>query len=193
MVLGETAGLNISVFDLEGKPFILPDISNVTDAKTYAVFTVRAGNTDDIVLQLCMNLQDAVTYGQYTDNAPKGYNKFTSQDIDTTSSLVKYFADTHPEHKKRVVQLTSDGLFYCYGETLAQTGFIVVYNFEISFAILPEYTKNLSAKEYVYDINLYIGEDKEEYEPDEFPLKTILWKRTVVTPHKFILEDTNNA
>lgn len=212
---GENVSLNISIYDTDGQPFILPPLPNEdipNDICTVLIFTVRAGSYDKIVLTKNMNILTSTIRISKTveDFSANGFNKFITQDIDSVSEITDlddYFGYTIPTletptdeqkaNRRRVVKCEEDSLYYFWIsptiDPIDNNGQIGVYTFEFIFPILHDYTSNLEAKNYKYDLIAYIGLLKETYQEYEFPLSTVYWKKELISPHNFVLEDTNNV
>ena len=193
--LGESVTLRVSVVDKSGKPYILPSIKNLIDAwekdptkpewpcGTYAVFTVRSGLSGDIVLEKFMDLQEHPVYNGVIDEYEYGYNKFTTQTVQKVSAL--------PLAQLQTEVYEVDGVYYACCKT-GSTSTWAQYEFSIGFNLDNADFSKLDSKEYTYDINLYIGKLQTDSKK-QFPLGEIYWKRTVISPHRFILEDTYNG
>lgn len=192
---GETVTIEFLVYTADGKPYILPPKPS-ENIKPVLALTVRSGNYDSIVLVKYLDLSDKITYGGIVDNSANGYNKFTSQEIEDTDNPETYYQTVENRTKVCRVTGTTPEIFYCWASNTEDPlgdGQVVGYSFALSIPITFEDTSELEAKAYVYDIIGYMGILKENVPETEFPLDIVLWKNEFITPHKFLLEDTNNA
>jgi len=206
---GENINLDISIYDTDGQPFILPAIpSNLPDLVCMMAFTIRSGTYDDIVATKYLDITNSnIVINKVIDYSAKGFNKFSTQDItevDTLDDVEDYFGyvvpieaptDEQIEHRYTVVKCKADNQYYFWVSPTIDpednNGVIGLYYFDINIPFLFNDTANLEAKEYIYDLIAYIGCKKTVEE--DFPLETVYWKKELITPHKFVLEDSNNA
>lgn len=176
------------------------DIQKATNFSTCA-FTVRSGSYDDIVIEKYMNLEAPPMYSGYTDYSLGGYHKFTSQDIieTGTTSLDKVTAVNDIKAGKfAVYHSKADGKnIYQTVALQANDVQVVPYVFNVMLMLNFEDTENLEAKEYVYDVIAYLGRLSSSNVISSaykgFPYNKVSWKKELIRPHKFVLEDTNNA
>ena len=187
-----------------GKPIILPvapegvnvDIGN---RKTYAIvaFTVKTGLYGEIVLAKYFDLESTPMYDGVTDYTPGGYHKFTSTKIE-------------PYVPSQAILDAQNGIFKVYNDNGTFVHIITnkngefvpaVYQFTFNIPIYHADTQSLAAKDYVYDLLLYMGTLTNDEilaqqglkENNDFPLKLVANKVQLISAHTFTLEESNNV
>lgn len=207
---GETVALDLAVYSGDGTPFIFPKITS--NMQALIAFTVRSSEYNDICIEKYLNMETTISYNGYMDYSIKGYAKFSTQEITEcadTAAINAYFgyaladgggnsiigSESQKAQRLTVAKNVSDGVFYCWcsndqaGDAQSDNGRPVVYSFEISIGIDHSDTAALEIKAYSYDMIAYIGENANT----TFPLSPIYWKKELITPHTFKMEDSNNA
>lgn len=168
-------------------------------------FTVRAADTihtndmtsgTNIVFAKYLNMHSGIMQDGETDYIVGGWNKFTSQvplesdNIEKALELLRsQFADGH-------IRICKIGNGYYHLSLDIQNMFkIKPYEFSVEIPILHDDTANLVGNEYTYDLVMYQGfiKDLSVFDEDVFPFKKVLYKEELVSPHKFVLEVSNNA
>ncbi|MBR4889700.1 MAG: hypothetical protein IKU15_00090 [Clostridia bacterium] len=170
-----------------------------------AAFTVRPVNYDNLVLTKYLNLTSVPVYDGKPDYSPGGYCKFTTQELKELSSPLTLdvgISDIEDgnvyvyHYRTRNIEIGSPD----YGKTFdiyqhmcyTDNGWqILPYTFELTVPLVHKDTAHLNITDYKYDVILYTGTEAHGDNID-FPLSYIDWKRELVSPHKFVMEDTNN-
>lgn len=167
----------------------------VSDAPvTCLAFTVRAANYDKIVLTKYLNLLGPTMRDGETDYSPLGWNKFGEQLPISYDTLDEAFDDLTSRRYTKEAVAQVDNKFYHLA--LTSSGLeLQPYEFGLTIPLMHEDTKDLEAGEYVYDIIAYQGIITSEaaYKENVFPYSEVLWKKEIVSPHKFVIGDSNNA
>ena len=187
-----------------GKPIILPVASEGLDVglnnrKTYAVaaFTVKTGLYGDIVIAKYFDLESQPMYDGVTDYTPGGYHKFTSTKIEAYVPSQAILDAQNGEFK-----VYNDNGTFVHIITTADGQFVpAVYQFKFSIPVYFDDTANLPAKDYIYDLLLYMGELTDEEilameghgDNAEFPLKRVNSKLQLMPVHTFTLEESSNV
>lgn len=159
-----------------------------------ASLNVKVGTT--IKLQLYANLTDAISSNGVTDRTFFGFNKFTSYDIvdsEDTTFLLKELQDKLAAENNCLGRVDND--FYqlaAVDKDYYVEQKLLPYKFAFTIPLLFDYISEIAPQEYTYDIIVYQGIPKDII-TDEFPLETVLWKSELLTPHKFIIGDSNNV
>ena len=203
---GETGTYTYTGIKKNGEPFILPVANDLNETlekrNTYAIlaFTVKTAAYGETVIEKYFDLEDSPMYNGKSDMSKGGYHKFISQIIEETTepSVIR----SNPGKVYKLI----DGEKFTYATAIRLengTLGIVEYSFVVNIPIEYEDTDKLEPKEYTYDLNLYFGELTPEeiaslrgisYEyVNGFPLKRVVAKIPLLTPHKFILGDSNNV
>ena len=156
--------------------------------------TVKAGLYDNIVLTKVLNMHAAVSYGGETDYFPNGFSKFTTYDIYQASALSTVSTE--------LIRLAKNGIFKLgkyqntyYHAVLKKDGTFDIAPYEFNI-VIPLHSKdtNMDAKEYVYDFAAYLGNaDDAMFTSDDLVYKDVAYKRQLISPHKFVIGDSNNA
>ena len=194
---GENAQIAFSAWTKDGKPYIMPPLPE--DMWPVIAFTVRSGAYDSVIFALYFNMKSNPVINGQTDYG--GWTKYTSQVIKetgkTTLDLSTAQADL-PEHfvyhsvTSEGVDIYQQGLTNESGEIVD----IVPYEFNFTIPIDHDVTKDIEAKDYIYDLILYYGIPREgilDPKLEGFPLENIIYKKELIAPHKFTIGDTNNA
>jgi len=209
---GEVVALDISVYASDGTPFIFPKVTDVMSA--FLAFTVRSSEYNIICIEKYLNVKTPISYNSYLDYSINGYAKFSTQEITECvdeTAINTYFGYSLGDDDKNevignatqllnrltVAKNTTTGVYYCWcsndsatGNAQSDNGRPVVYSFELSIALAHLDTANLDIKGYSYDLIAYIGKPTNT---TTFPLSEVYWKKELITPHVFKMEDSNNA
>lgn len=164
--------------------------------------TVRAGHYDDILFTKYINLHGPMMYGNESDHIAGGWNKFTSYDMVQVSDPMYGLSALIPDYQNGDIKLAyikySDGTTDYMQLFAASDGeyYQVPYAFEFSIPLESKDT-DIDAREYTYDLIAYQGYVKDsevfDIEDTRFPLKEILWKKELISPHKFVIGDSHNV
>ena len=200
---GQSCSFSYNGIQKDGTPFILaPSIDELNTAvenrRDYTVlaFTIKTTTLGDVVLEKYFDLEAPPMYDGKTDYTPRGYHKFTNTTIEP------YIASKALEEAQAgIFKVYNDNGTYVHIATDINGDFYVSrYGFKLTVPIEHSDTAELKSKEYVYDLILYYGKLTEEEikSTDEspnfnFPLDKVELKNTLISPHKFILEDSNNV
>lgn len=177
------------------------DIQKATEFPTCA-FTVRSGSYDSIVIQKYLNLKAPPMYAGDSDYALGGYNKFTTDELFETNSTSVSGNQVQQDIKNGIYRvyhsIDSNGNdIYQHALILVNGYKVVPYVFNVVILIKFNDTELLEAKEYIYDVINYFGTTKgpQVFGSDftSFPYSKVSIKKELISPHKFVLEDTNNA
>lgn len=177
------------------------DLQKATEFPTIA-FTVRSGSYDSIVLEKYLNLKAPPMYGGDSDYAAGGYNKFTTDQImETNATSVsdsQVISDVNRGIYRVYHSVDSYGKGIYQQVILLTNGYKVVpYVFNVIVNINFDDTEMLEAKAYIYDVIAYEGITKgpQVFQSSfkGFPYSSVSWKKELIQPHKFVIEDTNNA
>lgn len=177
------------------------DIQKATEFPTCA-FTVRSGSYDSIVIQKYLNLKAPPMYAGDSDYALGGYNKFTTDELFETNSTSVSDNQVQQDIEKGIYRVyhsvdASGNDIYQHALILVNGYKVVPYVFNVVILIRFSDTELLEAKEYIYDVINYFGTTKgpQVFGSDftSFPYSKVSIKKELISPHKFVLEDTNNA
>ena len=204
IIKGEDGSFSYVGVRPNGKPLILPVATEGVDVdiqrrQTYAVlaFTVTTGAYGEAVIAKYFDLENTPMYDGVTDYTPGGYHKFTTTKID------KYVpSQALIDAQNGIFKVYDDNGTFIHIITDKNGDFVpAVYQFRLTIPITHADTAELSPKDYIYDLIIYMG----ELTPDEilaqqglkdnqdFPLKKITSKLQLIEQHTFTLGGSNNV
>lgn len=187
-----------------GKPVILPVATDGIDTdignrKTYAAaaFTVKTGLYGDKVIEKYFDLEDKPMYDGVTDYTPGGYHKFTSTKIEKYVPSQALLDAQNGEFKV----YDDNGTFIHIITTKDGELVPALYQFKFSIPIYFSDTAELAAKDYVYDLLVYMGKLTNDEimamqglkENNAFPFEQVNHKIQLMPTHMFTLEESNNV
>lgn len=158
-------------------------------------FTVRAAERDTVVLQKYANLHTNIMVNGETDQTVYGWNKFTSNNILRAETEDQVLEQLNNAYTRGEIALCQHGNDY-YQLWLRNSQISdKLYKFAMTLPLLFEDTSELHNGEYKYDVVIYQGyiNSLERFNDNEFPYSEVIWKKSIIAPHKFIVTETNNA